>query len=364
VNVRIVCVVCLLAAAATSVFAQPRSGADIYDAACAACHGADGRGVPQSIVGFDVPLPDFTDCLFATVEADEGWHAVVHQGGTVRALDRHMPAFGRALTHTEIDAVVAHVRKFCADSVKWPHGNLNFPKPLVTEKAFPENENLLTTSVAAGPNRSILNAVVHERRYGARTMVEFNVPFEARQPGTDGWRYGLGDVLIGVKRTLFHDNQRGTILSAGQEVLLPTGKEALGLGKGVTMFESFAAFGQRLPSEGFLQLHAGIELPAKSALAPKEAFWRAAVGRTFIEGGFHRTWSPMLEVLAARELEEGARTEWDVVPQMQVSLSKRRHVMVSGGVQLPVSQRAGRHPKVLTYLLWDWYEGGLFDGWR
>ena len=96
----------------------------------------------------------------------------------------------------------------------------------------------------------------------------------------------------------------------------------------------------------------------------REAFWRTAIGKMFTEGGFYRTWTPIVEVVAARELVSGAKSEWDVVPQMQVSLSKRRHILVSGGVQIPVNARADRHPTVLTYFLWDWYEGGLFDGWK
>jgi mono/diheme cytochrome c family protein len=343
---------------------EVESGADVYEAACAACHGIDGRGNAPSIVGFSVPLPDFTDCLFATVEADEGWEAVVHQGGPVRALDRHMPAFGAALSPREIRLVVAHVRTFCAERSDWPQGDLNLPRALLTEKAFPENESLVTTTFLTGPAHAVSSALVHERRFGARTMVEFNVPFEIRQ--ADGGRssYGLGDIAVAVKRDLFHSMTRGTIVSAGQEIVLPTGKEHLGLGSGVTTFETFGAVGQRLPDEAFVQFHFGVGLPTNPEIVAREAFWRTAVGKTFIQGGFYRAWTPMLEIIAARELERGAAAEWDIVPQMQVSLSKRRHILVSGGVQVPISQRDGRHPQVLTYLLWDWYEGGFFDGWK
>ncbi|HEY8535760.1 MAG TPA: c-type cytochrome, partial [Vicinamibacterales bacterium] len=52
------------------------SGREIYQRACAACHGPDGRGVPQSQLGFDTPVPDFTDCRFVTVEPDDDWMAV------------------------------------------------------------------------------------------------------------------------------------------------------------------------------------------------------------------------------------------------------------------------------------------------
>jgi len=31
-------------------------GASLYQQACAACHGTDGRGMSQDVVGFDVPL--------------------------------------------------------------------------------------------------------------------------------------------------------------------------------------------------------------------------------------------------------------------------------------------------------------------
>jgi mono/diheme cytochrome c family protein len=341
-----------------------QTGAEVYQAACAACHGADGRGNPQSVVGFSTPLPDFTDCLFATVEAAEGWEAVVHEGGPVRALDRHMPAFGTALSEHEIRMVVSHVRTFCDEQRKWPQGDLNFPRPLITEKAFPENESLLTTSVQTGPSHAMSNAILHERRFGARTMMEFNVPFETQQTESGTWNYGLGDVAVAVKRDLVHSLERGSIVSVGEEVGLPTGKESRGLGSGVTVFESFAAYGQRLSATSFVQFHAGVELPTKPELVPREAFWRTAIGKQFVQGGFNRTWTPMVEIVAARELEDGARSEWDVVPQMQVSLSKRRHILVSGGVQIPVNERADRHPQVLTYFLWDWYEGGLFDGWK
>ena len=65
-----------------------RSARELYNRACAACHASDGTGNPVSTVGFDVPLPDFTDCRFASREADGDWLAVVHQGGPVRAFDR------------------------------------------------------------------------------------------------------------------------------------------------------------------------------------------------------------------------------------------------------------------------------------
>ena len=71
--------------------APVKSGPDLYQSACAACHGPDGKGVPQTAVGFRTPVPDFTDCSFATPEPDADWLAVIHGGGPMRAFDRMMP---------------------------------------------------------------------------------------------------------------------------------------------------------------------------------------------------------------------------------------------------------------------------------
>ncbi|HSS38196.1 MAG TPA: c-type cytochrome, partial [Polyangia bacterium] len=91
-----------VAAESSAAEAPLRTGAAVWAAACAACHGADGAGQPRAVVGFDVPLPDFRDCTFATSEPTADWFAVVHEGGPVRALDRLMPAFTGALRDEEI----------------------------------------------------------------------------------------------------------------------------------------------------------------------------------------------------------------------------------------------------------------------
>jgi hypothetical protein len=71
----------------------------------------------------------------------------------------------------------------------------------------------------------------------------------------------------------------------------------------------------------------------------------------------------MIEGLASRDLEQGATTKWDLVPQMQVTLSKRQHVMLNVGFRFPVNERSGRQGEFLMYLLWDWFDGGLLSGW-
>jgi mono/diheme cytochrome c family protein len=337
-------------------------GDQLYEAACAACHGSDGRGAPPSQLGFDTPVPDFTDCSFATVEPDADWLAVAHDGGPARAFDRRMPAFGEALTEAELLEILDHIRGFCPDPA-WPRGELNLPRALVTEKAYPENETVWTTTVAATGTGHVGNELLYEQRMGARSQFEILIPLLVQEDAPGVWQRGLGDVAFAVKHALYHSFDRGHIFSVAGEVVLPTGKETDGLGNGVTVFEPFAAFGQLLPADGFFQAQAGLELPTDTDRAGREGFWRAVVGKSFTEGRFGRSWSPMVELLAARDLEQGATTHWDLVPQVQVTLNRRQHLMINAGVRFPLNARGGRDTTVIAYFLWDWFDGGLLDGW-
>jgi mono/diheme cytochrome c family protein len=338
-----------------------RTAEELYRSACTTCHGPDGKGSPRSVVGFAAPLPDFSDCAFATGEPDPDWFAVVHEGGPVRALDRHMPAFGDALSPSDIRLAISHVRTFCSDSA-WPQGDLNLPRAFFTEKAFPENEAVWTIAMTRRRERSIESQLIYEQRLGARNQIELVAPIGAMQGNSGEWSRGLGDVAVAFKRTLHAAMRRGQISAAGLEVILPTGSASGGLGNGYTVFEPFAMWGQMLPWNSYLQLHAGIELPSDSEAA-REAFVRTAIGTTVAgDRGFGRAWSPQVEVLWARP--EGGSSEWDVVPQFQVTLSKLQHVMFAAGVRVPITQRDERRPQALAYLLWDWFDGGFFEMWR
>jgi mono/diheme cytochrome c family protein len=343
--------------------AAPRTGAEVYREACVTCHGADGKGAPIETVGFAKPLPDFTDCAFATAEPDPDWQAVVHEGGPIRGLDHHMPAFGDALTREEIAQAVTHLRHFCADAA-WPRGDLNLPRAFFTEKAFPENEVIWTSAFAAEGAASVQNTLIYERRLGARNQVEINVPIDFQRSAAGGWNRGLGDIALAFKRAIHANAAAGRIGAAGLEVAFPTGKEQLGLGGGATIVEPFVLWGQLLPRNAFVQVHAGAELPVGGdAEASREAFVRGATGMTFAQDrGFGRAWTPQIELIWAKP--EGGAAEWDAVPQVQVTLSKLQHVMIAGGVRVPITQRRERSTQVLTYLLWDWFDGGFFDFWR
>jgi hypothetical protein len=345
------------------------TGQQIFVAACATCHGMDGKGSPTAVVGFDLPLPnghdfpDFTDCATNTVEPLGDWMAVAHRGGPVRALDRRMPAFGDALSEEQIERAIKYLWTFCDDSA-WPRGDLNFPRAFFTEKAFPENETVWTTGVTTSGAKAVTNELVYEHRIGARWQYEVTAPFGVQQAEPGGaWSRGLGDVELALRRTLYASFDRGSIFAAGGAVTLPTGKEELGLGNGFTIVEPFAMWGQMIGTSAFVQTHVGYEVASDQTRGQNEGFVRTALGYTVAQDrGFGRAWTPMLEVLAAKP--EGGAAEWDLVPQMQISLSKLQHILFSVGVRVPINERDERKPQVLAYFLWDWFDGGLFQFWK
>lgn len=339
-----------------------RSGMELYMDACAACHGVNGKGVDQSQLGFETPVPDFTSCDFASREPDADWIAVAHQGGPVRGFARRMPAFGQILSEEELQKIMDYIRTLCKDD-NWPRGELNLPRPLVTEKAYPEDEAVISTSIDMENEGLIMNEVVYEHRFGARNQLELVIPFGFRESTAGNWGGGqLGDAAIGIKRALYHNINSGSIFSVTGEVIFPTGDRATGFGKGTTIVEPFLSFGQILPAGSFLQIQGGMELPLLRDKATEEAFWRGVVGTSRTQSQWGRTWSPMVEILGSRELETGAVNHWDIVPQMQVTLNKRQHIMMNVGVRIPMDD-AGRDTQLMVYILWDWFDGGFFEGW-
>jgi hypothetical protein len=290
------------------------------------------------------------------------WKNVIVDGGPARGFSQIMPAFGEVLSSKEIDDVIAYMRGFCANK-HWASGELNLPRALVTEKAYPEKEVVISTAVNASGAPGFTTDIIYEQQFGVHNQVEIDVPINAMDQN-HSWNSGLGDITFGLKREMFSSLRTGSIFSLFGGVLAPTGNAERGFGAGTTVFETFAAFDQLFPTNTFLQFQVGAELPHRTDIAPQVLFSRAVIGQTFAgKNRLGRMWSPMLEFLAARDLVDGAKTNWDVLPEMQVTISRRQHVRGNIGVLTPFSNTAGRSKQVVFYLLWDWGDGKLTEGW-
>ena len=340
-----------------------RTGEEIFRSTCIGCHGADGAGAPRTTVGFAVPLPDFTDCNFTTREARSDWTAIVRDGGPVRGLSRIMPAFRELLTSEEIARVVSYVQTFCRDK-RWPRGELNVPLAQTVEKAYPEDEMVLTSAVDTKGPGSVSSHLIFEKRLGARDQLEIDMPFGFMGREGQSLVGGLGDISIVPKHVFFNSPASGTIVSGSAGVILPTGDRSKDFGSGTTAFEANVLGAQLLPRRSYLQFQGGVELPTDRSRAEQSASWGLALGTTIPFGPISRAWSPMVEVTGSRDLVGGAPVEWNVVPQFQLTLSALQHVRASLGVDIPLTERDARRSQLLFYVLWDTFDGSLFEKWK
>jgi cytochrome c553 len=344
--------------------ADAKKGEQLYKAACVSCHGSGGQGAPQTISAFERPdtFPDFTRCDQTTAEVNSGYKSVIVNGGPTRGFSQIMPAFGQALSSEDIDDLVAYLRTFCRKR-NWPRGELNLPRALVTEKGYPEDEEVISTAVNVQGAPGNESHIIHEQRFGVNNQIEVDVPIQF-QNQDHVWYGGVGDATLALKRVMYSNLNSGSILSLQGGLLIPSGNRTRGFGSGTTTFETFAAFDQLFRTDTFIQTQFGADLRFRSSVAPQSLFFNSAIGQSFASNhGLGRLWSPMFEFIAARDLVTGARTDWDILPQMQVTISRRQHIRGDLGLRIPVNDTAGRQKQIVFYLLWDWADGKLTEGW-
>ena len=165
----------------------PRTGEDIYRAACVTCHGADGRGSPKVHCWFRCAPSRFHGLRLCQRRA----RSRLERGRTrrrtrPRAGSAHARVRRRALAE-DIALAVGHLRTFCTDTA-WPRGDLNLPRAFFTEKAFPENEAVWATTFTGSGPRSVANTLIYERRIGARNQIELVVtPISLQQDAGGEW---------------------------------------------------------------------------------------------------------------------------------------------------------------------------------
>src|SRR6202035_560023 len=208
-------------------------------------------------------------CAGTTPEPNGNWKAVIVHGGPSRGLSQIMPAFGDLLTDQEINDVIAYMRGFCKNVHHDPLGELNLPLALVTEKAFPENEIVISTAASASGAPAWNTNIIDERTIiDARTQLETDVPVNYADQAHN-WTAGLGDITLGLKREMFSSLRTGSILSLQGGILLPTGDSKRGFGSGEAEVRPFPSFGQVVKEDTFLQTQLGADLPVDTSVAPR-----------------------------------------------------------------------------------------------
>lgn len=340
-----------------------REGKQLYDQACASCHGDDGKGVTTGL-GVKTPLPDLAWCVFNSEEPDQDWALVIAKGGPAIGRSIDMPSFGDSLTEEQIRQVIAYTRTFCPE--RWPRGELNFPRPLVTGKAWPENEVVLSWAFGRKPDteKNGLFSLTFEKRVGPRGQVEVTLPFELLDPPGAGALGGIGDVEVGAKYVLYDSLKTLTIVSGGVDIGFPSGAMRRGTGKGTATVAPFLAAGKAW-GDFVLQASLKLEQPLVERRAPKELLYNVAFMHPL--SSFERQGGAIMTA----QLELNGKTEWGlddakdfqlfITPGLRKGLTRSGVWAAAIGVQFPVTGVKDFEYRIMGYLLWEYPPWRWFD---
>jgi mono/diheme cytochrome c family protein len=322
----------------------PATSSELYGAWCAKCHAENGSG-RVAVQTVKVPPRDFTDCRLATPEPDADWELVTAQGGPPAGMSSEMPAYGQLLDTDRIRGLVAHLRTFCTES-GWPSGNLNFPRAIFTEKAFPENEVVILPAVSHkdGEPTGFTLKSVYERRFGRRAHGEIGVPIES--VAADRRDTGLGDISVAGKYVLHTNRATTSIVTAGLEVVLPTGTAGRSFGSGTTVFEPYLASGMAL-GRTVVQGQLKYEFPASDFWAEREAVYNLYVGHTLDDRP--SAWTFGIEL-------NGIETDVAMTPQARKALTRTGALAAAGGVRIPLNNRSNQPVRYVGYMLWEYLD--------
>lgn len=321
-------------------------------AGCASCHGSDGKGNVEGVT-LDPPPPDLTDCSFNSREPRRDWAAVITHGGPARSLSMSMPAYGEVLTPAQIDTIIDYLKTFCSDK-GWPQGELNFRRPQITSKAFPENEALLVPTYTKDENSTTTAKLVYEKRMGRKGQWEVAVPFAFESGSTS--TSGIGDLEVSVKYVLAQRPSSQFIFSGGLETALPTGESEIGIGTGTWKLAPFFAAGKGFDAFYF-QSSVKYETPVQSDKGESELLYNLAFTLPLTKE--KKGLIPMLEFNGITVTETG-KTELFITPQLYFGLVRRGHIAFSLGSQIPVSRERPFDYRLVGFLLWEYADGGLW----
>lgn len=341
--------------------ARRERAAEHFRTLCTTCHGPTGQPDPDSAVveALGVVPANLADPLFNSREPKRDWMLVIRDGGSALGLSDRMPAFGGQLDEREIQELVLYLKTLSGEH-GYPSGDLNFFLPLRTRKAFPEDEwvwKLRFTDQDERPQWR--NTLEFEKRIGRR----FQSVLELTHRVDDG-DGSFEKFEAGGKYVLFSDADAGFIATAGATVGFPLEDERSV--RRDTEILPFLAFGKWLGPSFTVQASTRAKLPV-------DRVRRGGVELSGIVHWVHTPWPraifPGLELFAEIPFDHGAgaaRVDFaqvSILPQVRVGLSKRGHVALNLGVELPLNERDRYDSRAYLDLIWDFADGPFWAGW-
>jgi mono/diheme cytochrome c family protein len=331
---------------------DPLTGKQLFVRHCARCHTNSGTGLPANhplLANFETPPADFSDPLFNSREPRGDWFLVVKHGAARLGLSHQMPAHGGRMTDAEIERVLEHLASF-ADTRGYPPGELNFTRSVRTIKAFPETELLLLGRYEGpqdGAPAAWRSTLYHARRLGRRFQAEAKLSHLSQ-----GAVSQIHDAELGVKWA-FHNRGQSLLLAAGTDLEIPiqsTADATL-----VPYLSHAAPLGGRFTLQGTLRTHLPLgELGGGDVELSEVVHWLPTPWR---RGVF-----PGLELTAAAPFAAEGRWRLALIPQLHLALSKRGHVALNIGAELPLAGARGNAAFVSTRFcsgIWPTAASGL-----
>jgi mono/diheme cytochrome c family protein len=343
VLVGVLCLLAVSAVASAQTPPTPTTIPEMWNAWCARCHAKDGAGkVAEPTV--KIQPRDFTECKSATGEGDPDWALAIAKGGPAVGLSDQMPAFGDSLKPEQIDGFVSYLRAFCTEK-GWPDGNLNLPRPIFTEKAFPEDEFVIAPVAIHVKDQPTTWGFsnIFEKRISKRFQVELDMPV-ASVIGPNGRATGYADTELGLK-TVLNPNAHNHVATFGFDFVIPTGNDSKGLSEGAG-FEPYVATASAWGTT-YLQTQFKLELPKDGPWANKVGVYRMYVGHDL--NLTPRGWTLGLELT-------GENDEAAITPQFRKGLTPTGAIAMGFGVSLPVSKRDEQGVAYVGFLLWEFLE--------
>lgn len=348
----------VLTAATTSARGEEGSithGSMVYQANCAACHGPTGEPDAALSKQLGVTPANFSDPLFNSREPLTDWKVVVTEGGPALGFSDKMPAFGASLSEKDIDAVLAYI-KTLAGRHDYPDGKLNLFLPIRTKKAFPEDEWVWKQRYTSQDGDDAWkNTLEYEFRIGQRGQGILEVTHEV-----EGGQSEFGHLEPGYKHVLKHDADAGFILAAAAQVGVPLNRDAN------WEFLPYLAFGKILNETWTLQGSGRLKLDLEES--DNSSAELAAIVH-WVDAPRPRWVFPALEIVAEVPFERGSGSnrkeavQWSILPQARIGLNKRGNIALNVAVEWPLNDRERHDWLAYVYFIWDFADGGLFEGW-
>jgi mono/diheme cytochrome c family protein len=325
-------------------------GREIFEQNCIMCHGADAKGTGQLATALPVRPANLTDCKLTAEDPVEVVQGIIRHGGPYAGRSSVMPAFGTVLSSSDIADVARYVKFLCADP-DWVPGELNFPRPLLTGKAFPEQEMIVGGRFGRnGKNVSEYLGIL-EYRVNGLTNIEITSRALSINPNIGPTESGIGDTVLSVKRVVAFSPLYRTLASAGVELTLPTGSDRRGLGDGSFVFEPNLRAGVDW-KQFVVQVAGALAFPARTSNINSEGKLDVAIGRYFFPDPRLQI-TPMIEFNTTTRLSGSSpgETKSAILPQVRV---KWLVWALGVGVQAPITDARDFEVRPLFDLVYEY----------